>query len=70
MQSPALTGLLWCDFIETAFEHWDICFSFGPLPNTLKLHVVNKKLARIKLVAWAECKDKDYVNMLGDQVFG
>lgn len=70
MQSFALTGLLWCDFIEAAFERWAICFSFGPLPNSLKLHVVNKKVASMKLVDWAECKDEDYVNMLGDKVFG
>jgi hypothetical protein len=36
-------GLLWCDFIEDAYERWALCCSPGLLPRKLKIHIVNKK---------------------------
>lgn len=62
-------GLLWCDFMQNAFERWDICFSFGDEPNTLKLHVINKNLLNWKLAKLVQNKDKAYIDMLGDRRF-
>lgn len=61
--------MLWCDFLDTAFEQWDICFSFGDQPNNLKLHVINKELLNKRLVDLAQSKDTSYLSMLGDRRF-
>jgi hypothetical protein len=42
-------GLLWCDFIEDAYEHWALCFSSSPLPGKFKIHIVNKEYLDLPL---------------------
>lgn len=64
-----LTGLLWCDFVEDAYERWAICFSFSPYPGHLVLHVVNKTWLDTKLIAKAECKQDVYRQFLGERTF-
>ena len=36
-------GLLWCDFIEEAYENWALCFSSSLVHGTFKIHIVNKE---------------------------
>ena len=42
-------GLLWCDFIEDAYERWALCFSSSPLPGKFKIHIVNKEYLDVPL---------------------
>jgi hypothetical protein len=42
-------GLLWCDFIEEAYERWALCFSSSPLPGKFKIHIVNKEYLDLPL---------------------